>query len=94
MKAATPRMTRAVLIILAVSLSLPSLALLYLIAQNPFEFALPYCDSPGISDWRDVIYQGCLDLGYVAKFLAVYGAVVLGLAIAAYGLIRLLERSH
>jgi hypothetical protein len=83
---------RSLLVMAAASLALPSLFLLYLIPENPFEFATPGCGGAEIEGWRDVVRSGCLDASYVAQFIGLYAGMLFLLFAAIAGLMLLARR--
>src|SRR5690349_7687302 len=85
----------AVLAILAFSVTVPALALLYFLSDNPFEFTDPYCDhpddAPGV--WN-IVASGCLDAGYVAQFIGIYGLTIFIPSLILFGALRFASRAR
>jgi hypothetical protein len=82
---------RAAVILIASCFTLSTLALLFFLSQNPFEFAVPNCDG-NTAAWHDVISHGCLDGEYVAEFIVFYGLVLFVPALALLGVARVMNR--
>jgi hypothetical protein len=87
------RAMKTLLALGAASLVLAALFLLYLVSQEPFEFARPACVPGDAAGWWDVVRLGCLDALYVAQFLAAYGAMVFAALLILLGLMRLARRA-
>ena len=83
---------RVPLVLLGLSTALAALGFLYFLSQNPFEFVRPGCDSGAVEDWFDVLGSGCVDPGYAARFILIYGAMIFVLLSAIWGLTRLIGR--
>jgi hypothetical protein len=81
-------MVKLLLGIAALSLILPSIALLYFFSHDPFEFTIPGCVRPDAQDWLAVLFDGCLDPGYVFGFIGSYGMVVFLPLATLIGLLR------
>jgi hypothetical protein len=71
-------------------MTLPTLALLFFISENPFEFTDPYCDLPDdrLAVW-DVVTSGCLDARYVVGFIGIYALTIFIPSLIVFGLMRI-----